>query len=273
MSIALVAAHLDALHAVGRVFDILQKMGIYGLGECGPSTTGVKFVGGEEEGFACGDVYIDARTKLVVVFIGERTFSGSVLRDLILQFSEFRFERICGRTLVFALRGVGIGFASFGKEGGSNVAISSRILVQIVLVIVLSCIEIAERFDFHNNILADGLCQLGALGYEEGANVGVGVVDTSAILCADVATLAIDAGGIDATEIELHEEGEGKNLRIISYFHSFGETCGFGTYLFVGRMLDVAVGIAHFGGEDTTDLFEIMLGAPKTATSEIERCS
>lgn len=248
-------------------------MAIYGFGEGRPSTTRVEFIGGEEEGFACGDVYIDARTKLVVVFIGEGTLSGSVLRDLILDFGELRFERICGRTLIFVLRGVGIGFASFGKEGGSNVAISSRIFVQIVLVIVLSCIEIAERFDFNNNIFTDGLCQLGALGYEIGANVGVGVVDAGAVLCADVASLAVDARGVDAAEEELHEEGEGKNLRIVSYFHGFGKTSGFGTYLFVGGMLDVAVGIAHFCGEDATDLFEIVLGAPETATSEIESCS
>lgn len=248
-------------------------MAVYGLGEGRPSTTGVKLVGGEEEGFASGDVYIDARTKLVVVFIGEGTFGGSVLRDLILDFGELRFERICGRTLIFVLRGVGIGFACFGKEGGSNVAISTRIFVQIILVIILGCIEIAERFDFYCHILADGLCQLGAFGNEEGTSVGVGVVDASAILCADVSSLAIDAGGVDAAEEELHEEGEGKNLRIVSYFHGFGKTSGFGTYLFVGGMLDVAVGIAHFGGEDTTDLFEIVLGAPKTATSEIERCS
>ena len=209
----------------------------------------------------------------MVVFIGEGTFGGSVLRDLILDFGELRFERICGRTLIFVLRGVGIGFTSFGKEGGSNVAISTRIFVQIVLVIILGCIEIAERFYFYNNIFTYSLCQLGALGYEEGTSVGVGVVDTSAVLCADVATLAIDAGGVDATEIELHEKGEGKNLRIISYFHGFGKTSSFGTYLFVSGMLDVAVGIAHFGGEDATDLFEIVLGAPETATSEIESCS
>ena len=85
--------------------------------------------------------------------------------------------------------------------------------------------------------------------------------------------MSIDTRGVDATEIELHEKGEGKNLRIISYFHSFGKTSGFGAYLFVGGMLDVAVGIAHFGGEDATDLFEIVLGAPETATSEIESCS
>ena len=273
MGISLVAAHFDALHTVGSVFDVLQKMGIDGLGECGPSTTGVEFVGGEEEGFSCCDVYIDARTKLVVVFIGEGTFGGSVLRDLILDFGELRFERICGGTLIFTLRGVGIGFTSFGKEGESNVAISSRILVQIVLVIILSCIEIAQRFDFYCHIFTDSLCQLGALGNEEGTSVGIGVVDASAILCADVATLAIDAGGVDATEIELHEKGEGKNLRIISYFHSFGKTSGFGAYLFVGGMLDVAIGIAHFGGENATDLLEIVLGAPETATSEIESCS
>ena len=130
MSIAFVAAHLDALHAVGGVFDVLQKMGIYGLGECGPSTTGVEFVGGEEEGFSCGDVYIDARTKLVVVFIGKRTFGGSVLRDLILDFGELRFERICGGTLIFTLRGVGIGFASFAMEGGGNVGVPSRPLMR-----------------------------------------------------------------------------------------------------------------------------------------------
>ena len=273
MSITLVAAHFDALHAVGSVFDVLQKMGIDGLGECGPSTTGVKLVGGEEERFACGNVYIDARTKLVVVFIGEGTFGGSVLRDLILDFGELRFERICGRTLIFTLRGVGIGFACCCKECRRHVAISSRIFVQIVLVIVLSCIEIAQRFDFYCHILTDSLCQLGALGYEEGAHVCILVVDASAILCADVATLAIDAGGVDATEIELHEKGEGKNLRIISYFHGFSETSGFGAYLFIGGMLDVAVGIAHFGGENSTNLFEIVLGAPETATSEIESCS
>lgn len=128
MGISLVAAHFDALHTVGSVFDVLQKMGIDGLGECGPSTTGVEFVGGEEEGFSCCDVYIDARTKLVVVFIGEGTFGGSVLRDLILDFGELRFERICGGTLIFTLRGVGIGFTSFGKEGESNVAIPKRVI-------------------------------------------------------------------------------------------------------------------------------------------------
>ena len=63
------------------------------------------------------------------------------------------------------------------------------------------------------------------------------------------------------------------NLRFVNYFLSFGETSGFGAYLFVGGMLDVAIGIAHFGGEDATDLFEIVLGAPETATSEIESCS
>ena len=129
----------------------------------------------------------------MVVFIGEGTFGGSVLRDLILDFGELRFERICGGTLIFTLRGVGIGFASFCKEGGSNVAISSRIFVQIVLVIILSCIEIAQRFDFYCHIFTNGLCQLGAFGYEERTSVGIGVVNPSAILCADVATLSVDA--------------------------------------------------------------------------------
>ena len=31
MGIALFATHLDALHTVGRVFDVLQKMGINGF--------------------------------------------------------------------------------------------------------------------------------------------------------------------------------------------------------------------------------------------------
>ena len=160
------------------------------------------------------------------------------------------------------------------KEEGATVAIILQDFVQIVLVIILSCIEIAQRFYFYCHIFTDSLCQLGALGYEEGAHVCILVVDAGAVLCADVATLAIDAGGVDATEIELHEKGEGKNLRIISYFHSFGKTSGFGAYLFVGGMLDVAIGITHFGGEDATDLFEIVLGAPEQppANRELQSC-
>ena len=49
-----------------------------------------------------------------------------------------------------------------------------------------------------------------------------------------------------------------------------GEACGVGIDLLVGRVGDVAVGIASFGVENASEEREVMLGAPEAAASQVD---
>ena len=176
-----------------------------------------------------------------------------------------------GGFLVSALlRRVGIGFARFLEEGGRHVAVAAGMHIEVVLVIVLGGIEVAERFDLDGHCFSDGGGEFGFLGHEHRTQVGIGVVDAGAILRPHVTALTVHAGRIDGAEEELHEEREGKALRVVFHFDGLGKTGVVAAHLFVGGVFRVAVGIAHAGVEHTVDLFEEMLGAPEAASGEIE---
>ena len=51
--------------------------------------------------------------------------------------------------------------------------------------------------------------------------------------------------------------------------YGFGKACGIGAYFLVGRVLCVAVGIAHFGRQHALHLLNVVFCAPETAASHV----
>ena len=200
-----------------------------------------------------------------------RSFGGRFLRHGILEVIESAAQFLVGGFLVSALlRRVGVGLARFLEEGTRHVAVAAGMHIEIVLVIVLGGIEVAERFDLDGHRFSDGGGELGFLGHEHRTQVGIGVVDAGAILRPHVTTLTVHAGRVDGTEEELHEEREGEAFGIVFHLDGLGKPGVVAAHLFVGGVFRVAVGIAHAGVEHAVDLFEEMLGAPEAASGKVE---
>ena len=246
-------------------------MRIDGLREGRPAATRFKLVGREEKGFAGRDVDIDARAELLVVGIFVRGFGDRFLRHGILEVVESAAQFRVGGFLVSALlRRVGVRLAGFLKEGGRHVAVAAGMRIEVVLVIVLGGIEVAERFDLDGHGAADGSGEFRFLGHEHRAKFGIGVVDAGAVLRPHVTALTVHAGRVDGAEEELHEERERKALRVVFHFDGLGKTGVVAAHLFVGGVFRMAIGIAHAGVEHPVDLFEEMLGAPEAASGKVE---
>ena len=91
--IARLAPYFGALHAVRIVGFLHQELLVYRLGEGWPAAPRIVFVGGREQRFARGNVYIDARAELLVVLVGVRTFGCSLLRNGVLLGCELATQR------------------------------------------------------------------------------------------------------------------------------------------------------------------------------------
>ena len=85
MCIAFGRAHLNSRHAMRAIFAVVQQSVVDGFRKSGPSTTRVELVGRKEKRFTRGDIHIYSLTKLVVVFVFERSLGGCILRHLVLQ--------------------------------------------------------------------------------------------------------------------------------------------------------------------------------------------
>ena len=82
--------------------------------------------------------------------------------------------------------------------------------------------------------------------------------------------LLVDAYGVDGLEIKVEEKLQTDHLGIIPDAHGLGKSCLVGTYLLIRRVLDDAVGIAHFGFHHSLYLLEVMLCAPEAASRQID---
>ena len=270
MGIAAGTTHLGALHTVAAVVVFGQEVGVDGFGEGRPAAARLKLVGGEEERLAGGDVYIDALAKLCGIFVGVGALRGGLLGDGILEVGKTGFEVGIGGSLEGFRGRSSVG--GFGKleEGAGDVAIAGGVLVEIVLMVGFGIKEVFQREEFDHNLFPDLGFEFGEFGLQNGAYGGVGVVDAGAILRADVVALAVEGGGVDAAEIELHEEGEGELFGIVVDAYGFGKARFSGAHLLVGGMVDVAVGISGLGVDDAADLLEVVFGAPEATAGEIE---
>lgn len=85
-------------------------------------------------------------------------------------------------------------------------AIAGRILVEIILVVFLSRVEILQG-QVLNGKLAMNLLLLLLEGFSDnGLVLFVHIIDAGAILCATVVALPVDAGRVDRLEIHFQKE-------------------------------------------------------------------
>ena len=89
-------------------------------------------------------------------------------------------------------------------------AISTRIFVQIVLMIIFGEIEVLQRLYLYNQRTGvvgsqpvNGFTNNGQVG-------GIRIIDTRAILCTSIPPLLIEAGRVNRFEIKVDKESIGK---------------------------------------------------------------
>lgn len=196
MSVTRFTTNLHSFHAVGGVAEIYYEVGRNRLREGRPSASGIILVGRKKEGLTGSNIDIDAGAEFMVVFISEGALGGVVLCDFILQGREPRFEFSVRGTFIYLLRLSRYRWVatlgSEAEESGIDVAISSRVLIKIVLVIVFGGIEIFDGKDFNS----EGHFIFFLQGFEAPSDdrelLGRGEIYAGAILRADVVTLAIE---------------------------------------------------------------------------------
>lgn len=98
-------------------------------------------------------------------------------------------------------------FACDAEEVEGDVAVAVGMLVEVVLMIGIGGVEVAEGFHFDDDggsvlrlLLVDEVADDGEVG-------GVGVVDACAIAGAAVFALLVEARGVDGAEIEFEQAG------------------------------------------------------------------
>ena len=260
-------AYFGAVASVGIVVVARDERGVDGGGEGRPPATGVILARGDEEGSAVGDVYVDAGAKFVVVFVDERPLRRAVLRHFPLQggqaAAQLGFVGACGLT-----RAAG---GHFAKQRRVDVAIAVGIFVEVVLMIEFGGIEIDERPHFYHHRLRVAARHSGRHGLDYGQVGGVGVVDAGAILRAPVVALTVEAGGVDAAEVDVEQLRQPHAGVVVDHFDSLGRAGQTGADHLVGRVGDAAVGIAGYALIDAVDQRKEVGGAPEAPPGEIYR--
>ena len=129
---------------------LADEGGVNGAGEAGPSAARVELIRGDEERFACRDIDIDAFALLIPIVVVKGMLRGGMLRDSVLSGGEPTAQLFVRRL------DIGIGLASDLEELGADMAVARGVLVQIVLMVGLCIVEVAEGLYLDD----DGLCVL-----------------------------------------------------------------------------------------------------------------
>lgn len=104
MCISCFAAYLNPFHPVGEIRFFHHQALVYRLGETRPSATRIKLIGRDEQRFPGRDIYVDAFTLFIPIFILESSFRSVLLCYRILFGGEFRAQCLIIRFLEFLLR-------------------------------------------------------------------------------------------------------------------------------------------------------------------------
>ena len=80
MCISCFAAYLNPFHPVGKIRFFHHQALVYRLGETRPSATRIKLIGRDKQRFPSRDIYVDAFTLFIPIFILESSFRSVLLR-------------------------------------------------------------------------------------------------------------------------------------------------------------------------------------------------
>ena len=79
MCISCFAAYLNPFHPVGKIRFFHHQALVYRLGETRPSATRIKLIGRDKQRFPGRDIYVDAFTLFIPIFILESSFRSVLL--------------------------------------------------------------------------------------------------------------------------------------------------------------------------------------------------
>lgn len=148
-------------------------------------------------------------------------------------------------------------------------AVAIGILVEIILVVILGLVEVAQRQVLDGDLPVDVFLLVGKDLIDCRLVILVGVIHAGAVLRSRVMALPVDACRVDSLEIHLQQKLQRYLGGIVHDMNGLGKAGLVGAHLFVGRVLCAAIGIAYLGVHHSVNLLEIMLGAPEATSGEI----
>ena len=155
MSIARLRPNFRPHHAERLIFMLDDERTIDRTSERRPTATRIVFIRRDKQRLPRRDVNIDARAKLMVVSVVERSFRRRLLRNIILLGRQPTFQFLIGRFDIHRRTSVLedlIGHVANGIEcRRRDMAISARVLQQILLMILLRSIEVDNRFELNGD--------------------------------------------------------------------------------------------------------------------------
>ena len=140
------------------------------------------------------------------------------------------------------------------KQKRREVAVSIRILIKVVLVVLLGIIEIIKRLKLYNKLGTHPTLNSTIDTLDSGSIALVRIVYSRAIACTDIVTLAIERERVDRVKIYLNKSFEAKKLRIVDNLHTLNKTRSVGVYLLIGWILTTTISISNLGGNNATYL-------------------
>ena len=179
---------------------------------------------------------------------------------------------MCGR-LETGFEGAFEGFAEFEVVGDGDVADVALVGVvfDVFLVIVFGGVEGGEGFylghDLAGKFVSGG--EGSDLVVDDLLFFGVAIEDHVAVLGADVISLAVEFGGVDAGEEGFDQCFEGDLCGVVEYFDGLGVAGGAGADFFVARIFGGAAGETGYGVANAGEALEDDLGVPEAAFREV----
>ena len=133
------------------------------------------------------------------------------------------------------------------KQKRREVAVSIRILIKVVLVILLGIIEIIKRLKLYNKLGTHPTLNSTIDTLNSSFIALVRIVYSRAIACTDIVTLAIERERVDRVKLFLNKSFEAKKLRVIDNLHTLNKARSIGIYLLIGWILATAISISNLG--------------------------
>ena len=150
-----------------------------------------------------------------------------------------------------------------------DVAVTARILIQILLVIGFRREEIAQRLDQHRQ-RRTGLSLLPHKDFPDGRQLAlIRVEDAGAVLDAFVVALLVDGQRVNHHEIELQQLPQFHARLVVIHPDGLRVAAIAADILVAGRLIR-AVGVPDLRGRHTFKLIKKLLQAPETASRQID---
>ena len=151
------------------------------------------------------------------------------------------------------------------KAAKINMAVTSGMHPQIVLVIILGRIKAFKGHELNCQRFFMVFLYCGNDGPDLRPVFPIRIVDACPVLASPVISLPVDAYRVNYLKKQPCQYAQCDHGRVIHHTDSLCSPCCAGAYFFIGRILNITVGITRDRVKDTGNPGEIFLHAPETA--------